>query len=208
MKKVALIYLFGSLCLLGCSVKDQVIPVPAPAPNEDVTALYQRFHGKYELISSTSNEPIDVNLDGRSSVDMVQEYDYLKEHNLEIRIYARDNPSLNRTFNFTQAWPEQYFYNDSTKERWNGEFLNYVPNLSISYAHQGAFHGFEFSPDLKQILVKLNTNENPFRWQRPESATVEAGDYIRTVNKRRVYTRAGVKEVVITTVYKRYTMTT
>ena len=60
---VALASILGtSLGMLGCTPKDK-----------EINLLYERFHGKYKIISSTSSEPLDVNFDGVASTNLLQE---------------------------------------------------------------------------------------------------------------------------------------
>ncbi len=205
MKKIIWIGVLGGLFLTGCSQKDAA--TPAPAPNENVVLLQQQFQGKYEIVSSTSSEPVDVNLDGKSSVDLFQEYPYLSQHTLRIDIYGPNTYNPKRSFIFYQFWPEQYVRLPSGQE-WTGQTIPYEPGSSADFAMQGATLAFNVSPDVKQLLVEPGENISPFRWQRPESVTVEGTDSIRTVNKRLLYTQAGVKTVTITTLYKRFTKTT
>ena len=198
MKTNWIICLLGGMWLASCSPDD-------PAPNEDVNALYQQFHGKYKAVSSVSSEAIDVNLDGLASTDMLAEIPDLTLQNsnyLELRIYGPGKLREGNAFILTQWWPEQDIRTKANK-LWNGEPIDYDPHLSVYYAMQGSPRYFSFSTDLMQILVRPSENENPFRWQRPESVTVEGAGRMRVVNKRRLYTRAGVKEVTITTVYVR-----
>ena len=106
------------------------------------------------------------------------------------------------SFLFRQGWPEQYLY-ISNNNPWEGESIDYQPDLHVSYSMQGASRYFTFSPDLKRITVQPSENENPFRWIRPESVTVNADNTIEVVNKRKIVHAAGVKEVTINTVYER-----
>ena len=78
----------------------------------------------------------------------------------------------------------------------------------MAYALQAAPYSFTFSDDLRQIIVTPNEKVDKIRWVKPESVMIEPGDRLRVVNKRRLYTKQGVKEVLITTVYERYTMIT
>lgn len=202
--------------LAGCSKEDAVTSVVinpvSPAPNEDVDALRQQFHGKYELRSSTSSEPLDVNLDGTPSTNMLDEIPELQldnrtKYNVEMRIVGPSQYDPNPSFSFVQWWPEQSVRLGS--KYWdNNEPIAYNPALVLNYDFQSTLRKFSISQDLKKITVIPSENENPFRWQRPESVTVNADGTIQVVNKRRLYTSAGVKDVVITTVYKRYTMAT
>lgn len=203
MKTKLWIALLGGLWLAGCAPKD-------PAPNEDVNALHEKFHGKYKAISSVSSEVIDVDLDGRASTDMIHEIPDLISPNsnfLELRIYGPSKYRSENSFLFTQWWPEQYIWFNN--KQWEGEPIDYQPGLSVNYAMQGTSRYFSFTPDLSQLQVQPMNNENAFRWVFPQSVTVDKRTgTIQVVNKRRLYTSAGVKEVVITTVYQRYTMAT
>lgn len=206
MKMNQIITLLAGMWLAGCAPRD-------PAPNEDVNLLYQRFHGKYKVIRSVSSEAIDVNLDGKASTDMVQEIPQLTSpyrNYLELRIYGPSKYRSENAFLLTQWWPEQDIFIPTNKtQRWEGELIEYQPGLSVNYAMQGTSRYFSFSPDLSELQVQPTTNENAFRWVFPQSVTIEKSTgNIQVVNKRRLYTRTGVKEVVITTVYQRYTIIT
>ena len=178
--------------------------------NADTPKLYERFHGKYNVISSVSSEAVDVNLDGKASIDMTKEIVQLAPEygqQLELRIYSPSKNSNGNSFLFYQFWPEQAIY-ISNKE-WNGEDIAYQPGLIVNFLQQGVVRYFTFSPDLSKLLVKQTNYESPFRWVFPESVMVDnSTDVIQIVNKRRLYTSAAVKDVVITTRYKRYTMIT
>lgn len=203
MKTALILILLISSGLVGCKQGESVVN-----PKDDVEALYQRFHGKYKVISSTSSEPLDVNFDGVSSNDLLKELPALNDYGafLELRVKYPDRS----VFLFSQFWPEQYIrtYTATTSD-WNGwDSLSYNPIYSVSYAEQAAPYYFSFTDDLSQILVTSTGKADPFRWIKPESVFVEEKDRLRLINKRRIYTREGVKEVTITTVYERFTMTT
>ena len=143
------LFVFTSgLFLVGCSPKE-------PAPDENVAALYERLHGKYQPIRSTSSEAIDVNLDGKVSADMMAEVPQLSKefgNNLEIRIYGASTRSPTPGFLFTQWWPEQYVY--SNNETWEGGPIAYQPGTRVSYSMQGSPRRFSFSSDLTKITVQ------------------------------------------------------
>jgi len=166
-------------------------------PNEDVKALIERFHGKYKPVSSTSSEAIDVNLDGTSSANMLDEIPNLADNNLELLIDTKG------PFLLVQSWPEQYF---ATHE----EPSSYDPALIVNYVHQAKVRTSTFDEDIRQIHVDPDippvVDSNHFTF--PKAVTVEAGDRIQVVSPKRLYTRAGWKKVEITTVYQRYTKVT
>lgn len=177
-------------------------------PKDDIESLYQRFHGKYKIVSSISSEPLDVNFDGVSSTNLLSEISALNDYGayLELRVKYPDRS----VFLFSQFWPEQYVYTYTGPNlEWNGlDTLSYNPARSVNYAEQAAPYSFSFSEDMSQVLVTANEKANKIRWVKPESAFIEAKNRLRLINKRRIYTRAGVKEVTITTIYERFTMIT
>ncbi|MDQ1089921.1 hypothetical protein [Siphonobacter sp. SORGH_AS_1065] len=209
------VYTFAFLLALGltsCQKKD-IVPV-SPATTKEKELLYSKFHGKYKIISSVSSEPLDVNLDGTASNNMLEEMQELtygnnQQYSVELRIYKGTSSSSSNKSNylFTQWWPEQYI-NVGSGVEWNGgDFLDYNPKLSVSYLMQGTVRTFDFLEDLSRISVNAESNENPYRWVKPSSITISKDGRLTVVNKRHIYTKAGVKEVTITTVYERYTMT-
>jgi hypothetical protein len=205
MKKDLLFGLLGSMLLTSCSV---LTPEPA---NQQVDALYNRFHGKYSAVSSTSSEAIDANLDGVASTNMLTEFPVLAsvyEYNLELLIRPLTGRSGEVRFLFTQTWPVQ-FIRDTETTYWQGQPLAYNPALTVSYAPNGPYGKFTFSPDLTSLVPDANpAYDETFRWQKAASMTVVGEHAIEVVNKRPVYTRMGVKNITITTRYERFTSTT
>lgn len=222
MKRLFVLVLTSAAGILACSTGEpgpNVATRPTtsvratPAPNEDASVLSPLFHGKYRVISSVSSEPLDVNLDGTVSTDLIREIPELEvdartRYNVEIRIYGPSSSSPKPSFSFMQWWPEQFIRTGVGKVWDGGELIDYNPAYIVKHDFQGSFRGLTFSTDLKKLTVKPNENENPFRWVRPQSVTVENNGRLRVVNQRRLYTREGVREVTITTVYERFTTTT
>jgi hypothetical protein len=208
--------------LISCSSDKQtstglIKPVPTGSasvpPNENVSALFPQFHGKYKVISSVSHEPVDVNLDGLSSTNLMTEIAELSlqqgtQYVVELRIQGPSPYDSSPGFLFVQWWPEQFIRTGPGKVWDGGEWLDYQPDYVVKYDFQGSPRRFSLSTDLKQITVTPDESDNAYRWVRPELVTVENSGRLRVVNKRRLYTRSGVKEVTITTVYERFTMTT
>lgn len=198
-----MMYLVCGVGLAGCLPRD-------PAPNLNLPALQDRFHGKYKAISSISSEALDVNLDGKASTDMLVEIPELTasyRNYLELRIYNPSKNWLSTGYLFTQWWPEQYIWVNN--QEWQIQPIDYDPHLLVNYAMQGAIRTFTFSPSLdKLVLEPSDYADNSLRWKRPESVTVVGEHTIQIVNKKTLYTRMGVKEVTITTTYERFTTIT
>jgi hypothetical protein len=59
--------LFITICtilLFSCNKHDS---------NADTEQLKEKFHGKYEVISSISEDAVDLNMDGTTSTDLLAE---------------------------------------------------------------------------------------------------------------------------------------
>lgn len=134
MKKNVLLCLFVSVLLTGCQL---ISPEPA---NQNVDALYNRFHGKYKVISSVSSDPVDVNLDGIQSTDMLAELPMLTneyDYNLELRIQPLIGSTQEVRFLYMQTWPVQFIH-DTETTYWQGQPITYNPSFRVSYlASQG-----------------------------------------------------------------------
>ncbi|MCF0040839.1 hypothetical protein [Dyadobacter fanqingshengii] len=202
-------FLFISILILSqvfdCTSEDS--PLPA---SEAADALYQQFHGKYKIVSSVSSEPLDVNLDGESSMDLLAEIEELPNiSNLDIRIYAPSDRNPRPTFIFTQAWPEQSIRMGSGKV-WDGiETISFNPAYNFSYNMKVVARSFNFSEDLKQLIVTPDDSEDPFfRQSAPKSVLVKDDGTLAVIANRRIYTSNGVREVTVTTIYERFTMST
>ncbi|NEU66902.1 hypothetical protein [Spirosoma agri] len=197
--KITLLFSFSVfLALSGCR--------ESMAPNEDVPTLNQRFHGKYRPVSSIAEEVVDLNFDGKPSADLLAEIRDLATTDLRIDIYGPNKHLAKRSYLFYQQWPEQYVYNSSTRK----EPTAYDSVATVNYNRQGATRQFEFDQSIKQIYVQPDETPlaYPERFPLPESATIEDGNMIRVVNRKRFYTRSGWKSMRVETVYKRYTTAT
>ncbi|SHF91435.1 hypothetical protein [Flavisolibacter ginsengisoli] len=170
--------LLSLLCISSCKKS-------AIAANEDVKALYERFHGKYKIVNVSSSEAVDLNGDGMASTNLLSEID-LENSLLEIRIGSE--------YVFIQTWPEVYLSPG-------------VPDSVIHYANQGVSRYFAFDNAIQQLNVKPeNPTVDEVRFPMPESVLIKQGDNIEVTINKRLYTSLGWKIIKVVTLYKRYTM--
>lgn len=197
----------GALWLAGCTPSPEQV-----APNEDIAALHDRFHGKYSIVSSVSDEAIDVNMDGKASTNMLAEITQLApDYRCELVLHITGNTQVDGKPGFTmmQAWPEQYIWLQTKRGNWEWEPLDYDPKQTVNYAQQGASRLVSFAPDLTVINVDDDAHgDASVRWKKPVSVKVVGKHTIEVVNRKTLYTSEGTKTVLITTRYERYTMTT
>jgi hypothetical protein len=205
MKNILLFGLLGGLWLSGCHS-----PI---APNEDNPALHDRFHGKYKIVSSYTDVPVELNGDGTPTTDLTKELPVTANiHNsgLELRVYRDYKRTMEPVYSFAQNWPEQYIWRPGmvSSQAWNGQPLAYDPAIDVYYLNQAGWYRFSFSPDLTEIIVTGKEDTTGTRWRKPLSVKIIGEHTIELVNKRTLYTRQGTKEVIITTVVERYTIVT
>jgi hypothetical protein len=180
---LSLIVFFLSTLFYSCSKEN--------ADNKEL--ILERFNGKYKILSSISNEAVDINMDGKSSTDLKTELPDLSRAFLELRI-------LDQPYHlFSLWWPEQYLSESHDINK---------PN--INYANQGIGFRFNFTNDFNKIILDTTdvTSEQASRFVVPESVIILKDDIIKVVFNESVYTEFGWKTIRVTTTYQRYTSIT
>jgi hypothetical protein len=161
--------------------------------------LFQRYHGKYKILSSRAEQALDLNFDGVASFNLKDELLNLGNCNLEIRLPK--NPQANF---FIEFWPEQKFSGGDGSAP-----ASYDPLVEVHYPNQSVARTFYFSADRKAILLDVDdAGIDQQRHTRPETITILPGDRIEIIKRKRFYTTAGWREVRVVTLYERYTMET
>jgi hypothetical protein len=195
--------------LFGC--KSEKAPL---SPEQDLDALYTQFHGQYKIVSAVASEALDVNLDGTSSTNLLTEINELRTGTLtsaysQVRIYKPSDVSPKPSFFFIQNWPHQFLRLEQGKV-WDGvAIIPFNKSYTFGYDMKVLIREFSFSKDLKQLTVISDESEDPvFKLSSPRSVTVLNDGKLIVVANRRLYTSEGVKEVIVTTTYERFTMAT
>lgn len=185
-----IIYLFICVAIFITSCRRDGSP-------DKTKEIHERLHGKYKVISSISNDAVDVNLDGTATTNILSEIPDLAHANLVILIVAKDN------FLFCQSWPEQYIGHNVIPS-------GYDPSLVVNYANQGVTRTFSLDATYNNIQVKPDTNPPPIaeRFPLPTTVTVEGTNTVKVVFSKKLYTTAGWKTTTITTIYEQYTKVT
>lgn len=179
-------------CATSCQKRD-VEP-------ENTAVLYEKLHGKYELLSATSSEAVDSNNDGLFSTDLLAEESYLANADVEIRILDSHHQYTGgiKGHLFTQWWQRPYVNPYSTS----------AGKPIISYAMQAAPETFTFDAATQTFHFTPREIPDP-DWPAPTSVTVTADEHLVVVSKLPIYSSAtGVHFVTVTAHYKRYTIIT
>ena len=193
MKTTLLFLLAGILGLSACEKEASV------APNEDITALQEKFHGKYKPVYSTSSLALDVNRDGVASTDMLAEISDLSQTWVEVRIYEKNQHSPAPSFLFLHQWPKQ--------ELLPVEPTTNNPFIRLSYATKVVVWPFSLDKSLAQLLLEPNKSylADPDVFSPLETVLVKENEQIEVTLTKRLYTTEGWKTVKIVTLYKRFT---
>jgi len=189
--KIGLSITIAMILLISCSKNDS---------NENIEQLKAKFHGKYEVITSFSLDPVDLNMDGISSTNLLSENPEILKAGLEIRI-IEDNRHL-----FEEAWPVEYISIP------RGEVFDstvYHPTYIINYALclTGRFCKFNDNYESIQLLENFQQNSTN-KLIRIESIMIEDNEIIKVSTIRKLYTIKGWITTKIESRYIRYTMIT
>ncbi|MES2874314.1 MAG: hypothetical protein V4708_11365 [Bacteroidota bacterium] len=196
MKKIIPIFA-AVLLLIGCDKNE------APKNLKEFNTLHNQFHGKYNIVSSSSNIPIDVNLDGKVSTDLIEEILALKRSFVEIRVRLNDDTDGSYNVLLSVLWPEQTV-------SYNGGLL---PLETVSTYNSS----FNVNYDLKGISLKCdskidsnirfepgqNKYSTKYYLSTPSTIKVDKTSRIVVTTNRTVYSSSGLKEVKIITIYQK-----
>lgn len=191
--KQVLLFLSVAAAVSSCR-KDQ----QAAAPSEDIAALREQFHGKYQLLSATSSRAVDLNGDGQASANLVEEIPTLVESEVEVRIGRF-------------AIQEEYIgFIDLS---WQTQYLAPVRGYRDSLVVQGFFNpithrAFTFNADYTQLLPEQLPTVAYDQYPAPASITVAGPEELLVVTDRVVFVHTTWQPVRVTARYKRYTKVT
>jgi hypothetical protein len=190
MKNGLLIIIF-TILLVSCKKNDS---------NDDADLLKDQYHGKYEILSSFSEAPLDLNMDGISSNDLLSENAEISRSGLEIRIQS-ENSQL-----FDEKWPVESIVIPRGEKF---DSTSYHSTYEVYYALY--FNGLSCTINAKNRSIQLK--DSPRQDQTNtlieiESVSIELDNIIKVTALRKVYTKKGWVKTKIVSTYKRYTQIT
>lgn len=193
MKTKLFLVIIGTIVLFSCD-----------DDNENVAheALEERFHGKYEIIEATSATPVDLNMDGEGSTNLLDENPAILNAQIELRI--NENSNL-----FSELWPVEDIM--ATVEEFDS--TTYYPTYVINYALFALGNRFHFVENY--TAIELINREPAFnrgtadpRVVFPDSIKIEEDGIITVISTRNIFTFNGYMTVEIVAKYRRYTKIT
>ena len=180
-----------SIFLISCNKNES---------NENFEQLKEKFQGKYEVISSISEDAVDLNMDRITSTDLLSENPEISNSGLELRL-INDNEQL-----FEEKWPVETIVIPK------GEIFdstNYYPTYSIYYSLYCNPISCQFEDDYKSIHLLGDIQQNSTNTLiSMESITIEENETIKVITIRKLYSMKGWIRTKIESRYKRYTTIT
>jgi hypothetical protein len=183
--------IFISIILFSCN-KDE--------SSESIEQLKAKFHGKYEMISSISSVPVDMNMDGISSTNLLNENREILYAGLELRVLDAGSNL------FEEKWPTEYI---SLPKGEIFDSTSYHPSYTINYANYINSAICQFDENYKSIKLLSEFYQNSTnKLIVIESITLEENEIIKVISIRKLYTMNGWTKTRIVSQYKRFTIDT
>ncbi|MFA8436329.1 MAG: hypothetical protein ACEPOZ_17600 [Marinifilaceae bacterium] len=166
--------------------------------------LKDMFNGKYELISSVSEKAVDLNNDGTSSTNLLDENSMILFSSVEIRIPREDDVFLEENeFVFCEFWPTENDHRLVDRE----VFKVYKTRIySGDYDIYGNILIGRFEDDLKSgTFQQTCADDGKNTLIELKSIDVIGNETIKVTAIRRLFTMNGWVTTTIESLYKRYT---
>ena len=154
--------------------------------------LESSVKGKYKPLQLKSDIPVDVNGDGLASTELLQEIPELKDSNLELRVNAKD------AIYYELFWQTQWFHSKTEGSISNPERED-PDNLLIRYANQATWGTFDTDKSFTKITLYPEGSR--------DATTIEGKIQDKTITityQRRLFTKAGWKDVNVTGQYLKF----
>lgn len=146
--------------------------------------IFEKLDGYYNIISALSDRPYDINMDGSSSNDMLEEIPNLERSDINIVVNKQ-----NRIFRL--SWIEQY-ENLEIKLR----------SARYSYNKQGVLNNFDTDEGLNSIFLKKNLDQD-IRFNSPNSINTQEPNVIKIEITKNIITSTGKQTILINAIYKK-----
>lgn len=166
------------------------------------SSLYEKFNGKYKLVSSFSNTAVDLNNDGIESFDLLNENSMIMFSTIEIKIPSNPEPFLKANeLVFSEFWPTENdlrFTNKSvipvyTKPVHGPNYDIYVQTLIGKFEkdYKSCTFNTAIQNDGKNTLIKI------------KSVEMLKDETIKFCVDRKLFTKNGWVKTEVVSIYKR-----
>jgi hypothetical protein len=180
----------------GCKKQDHI-----PVDKHEFEQLTSKYGGRYQILSSVANDPVDLNLDGNTNTNLLKELLGIEQSMVTIRVIKDTDPRSTKNYitSFDLSYPEQYAVVDGK------EISSYTPGAEVLFLDQPVFS--KCLIDTVKKTINLLPENNPFeterRFKRPNEVRLLDGGKIQVSTIKEFYTKNGFIKVNITSIYER-----
>lgn len=194
--KPYLFFLCFLLSLCGCKKQDPQIDY------QEFDTLKTNFHGEYRLVSSTTNEPVDLNMDGTATTNLLSELPTLINSKINVEVIKNNYNKAGFDCYYVQTWLEQYLSKDLIPV----EYINHFdPAIDIDYLAQTVSASLTIDFQEKTFTLKNDSLlKNTRTLTLPEIVRYQGNqraDEITSKVRKKFYTSSGMMSVMVTSLY-------
>jgi hypothetical protein len=171
-------YLMVAIIFLCTSCEKEKINI-----DENLEA-FEKLDGTYKIVSAFGDKPYDVNLDGSTDINLMNEIPNLA--NSSIDIVVKKNLKT-----FRLLWAEQYIL-----------FKGDIPTPQYSYIMQGEIDRFEIDQNFERIHVQKSIDTDS-RFNPPNLIDISAKDKISIELLKTIATSKGEQLIKINATYEK-----
>lgn len=185
---------FVAVCavlLMGCSKNEPSVP-------SKYVSFKESLRGKYKIVSSTTEKPVDLNYDGAASTNLLSENPMVKESELTI-VGLHSDSFEEKQLHYSISWPVECFF-------WRGTEAQLSVTRSDGYnIGIDAFCG-EIDDDFKTVWLCKDFNRYVGNTLVDlESLVVEGNGKMTVTTLRKLLTSKGWITTKIVSTYVQYT---
>jgi hypothetical protein len=163
--------------------------------------LTSKYGGRYQILSSITNDPVDLNLDGNTNTNLLNELPGIAQSMVTIRVIKDTDTRSTKNYiiSFDLSYPEQYAVVDGR------EISSYTPGAEVLFLDQPVYSRCLIDTVKKTInlLPENNPLETERRFKRPNDVKILDGEKIQVSTIKEFYTKNGFTKVKITSIYER-----
>jgi hypothetical protein len=188
------------LCILfsaaGCKKQNHT-----NVDTQEFEQLQSKYGGRYQIISSIANDPVDLNLDGNTNTNLFKELRGIEQSMVTIRVIKDTDPRSTKNYitSFDLSYPEQYAVVDGR------EISSYTPGAEVLFLDQPVYSRclIDTVKNSINLLPENNPYETERRFTRPNDVRLLDGEKIQVSTIKEFYTANGFIKVNITSIYER-----
>lgn len=196
--KPHLFFLCFLLSLCGCKKQDPQIDY------REFEILKTNFHGEYRLVSSTTDAPVDLDMDGTASTNLLSEIPALINSKINVKVIKNTYKKTGFDCYYVQTWLEQYLSKDLIPVK---DIRHFDPAIEIDYLAQPISASLTIDFREKAFTLKNDSLSKDTRTLTlPEIVRYQGNQRAEGISskvRKEFYTSSGIMSVMVTSLYQK-----